>query len=381
MRIALFCHSLLSDWNHGNAHFLRGLVTELSARGHEVLTFEPSNAWSVQNLIASSGTSEISEVRKVYPSITAVQYEEETLDLDEALASVSLVIVHEWSSEALVRRIGEHRAKTGSYLLLFHDTHHRSITDPAAMARYDLSRYDGVLAFGRVIRDLYLARGWARRAFVFHEAADVRVFYPRKETAPECDLVWIGNGGDDERTEELFEFLIGPTHDLRLAARCYGVRYPVKIRAALTAAGIEYRGFLPNYHVPEALARARMTIHVPRRPYVERLHGIPTIRPFEALASGIPLICSPFRDTEGLFSPGRDYLVAHSGGEMKQHLKTLIENPEMAREMAERGLRTVLARHTCAHRVDELCAIAAELGLSIDRPGDAPPRQANGASL
>jgi spore maturation protein CgeB len=158
------------------------------------------------------------------------------------------------------------------------------------------------------------------------------------------------------------------------------VRYPAKIRAALTAAGIEYRGFLPNYHVPEALTQARMTVHVPRRPYVERLHGIPTIRPFEALASGTPLICSPFHDTEGLFSPGRDYLVAHSGGEMKQHLKTLIENPEMAREMAERGLRTVLARHTCAHRVDELCSITAELGLSIDHPESAPARQANGAS-
>jgi spore maturation protein CgeB len=380
VRIALFCHSLLSDWNHGNAHFLRGLVSELSARGHEVVTFEPSNAWSVQNLVASSGMAELSEVRKVYPSITAVQYEEDTLDLDEALASVSLVLVHEWSSEALVRRVGEHRAKTGSYLLLYHDTHHRSITDPEAMGRCDLSRYDGVLAFGRVIRDIYLARGWARRAFVFHEAADVRVFYPRKGAAPECDLVWIGNGGDDERTHALFEFLIGPARDLGLEARCYGVRYPADIRAALAAAGIEYRGFLPNYHVPEALARGRMTVHVPRRPYVERLHGIPTIRPFEALASGIPLICSPWSDAEGLFSPGRDYLVARDGGEMKRHLKTLLDDPESAREMAERGLRTVLARHTCAHRVDELFGIAAELGLLIDSPEGAPPAKVNGGS-
>ena len=30
MRAALFYHSLVSDWNHGNAHFLRGVVTELS---------------------------------------------------------------------------------------------------------------------------------------------------------------------------------------------------------------------------------------------------------------------------------------------------------------------------------------------------------------
>jgi spore maturation protein CgeB len=36
MRIVLFYHSLLSDWNHGNAHFLRGIATELMTRGHEV---------------------------------------------------------------------------------------------------------------------------------------------------------------------------------------------------------------------------------------------------------------------------------------------------------------------------------------------------------
>ena len=30
-KIVLFCHSLRSDWNHGNAHFLRGIATELQA--------------------------------------------------------------------------------------------------------------------------------------------------------------------------------------------------------------------------------------------------------------------------------------------------------------------------------------------------------------
>ena len=33
MNFVLFYHSLSSDWNHGNAHFLRGIVSELLARG------------------------------------------------------------------------------------------------------------------------------------------------------------------------------------------------------------------------------------------------------------------------------------------------------------------------------------------------------------
>ncbi|CAN5724683.1 hypothetical protein BH23PLA1_BH23PLA1_29730 [soil metagenome] len=36
LRVVLFCHSILSDWNHGHAHFLRGVVTDLAERGHDV---------------------------------------------------------------------------------------------------------------------------------------------------------------------------------------------------------------------------------------------------------------------------------------------------------------------------------------------------------
>ena len=49
-------------------------------------------------------------------------------------------------------------------------------------------------------------------------------------------------------------------------------------------------------------------MHVPRGPYAEALPGIPTIRVFEALACGIPLVSAPWDDCEGLFQPGRDYL-------------------------------------------------------------------------
>ncbi|WP_437764806.1 glycosyltransferase [Sorangium sp. So ce281] len=377
MRIALFCHSLLSDWNHGNAHFLRGVVTELAERGHEVRAFEPRDAWSLRNLVADHGEAPLREVREVYPRVDPIRYDLASLDLDEALEGTSLVLVHEWSEPELVARIGAHRARAARapYRLLFHDTHHRSVTDPGAMARYDLTRYDGVLAFGRVIRDLYLARRWARRAFVWHEAADVRVFRPRRGAQPERDLVWIGNWGDEERTRELDAFLIGPARDLGLSARVHGVRYPDHARAALDAAGIEHRGWLPNYRAPEAFARARVTVHVPRRPYVASLPGIPTIRPFEAMACAIPLVCAPWSDAEALFSPGRDYLVARDGDEMKRRLAALLAEPALAAELAERGRATILARHTCAHRVDELLAIAAELGVEVDRPAPAATPQ------
>ena len=360
MKAVLFYHSLVSDWNHGNAHFLRGIASELKARGHEVVVYEPADAWSRQQLLRENGADTAEEFRRAYPALESIRYDE-TLDLEAALEGANLVLVHEWNTPALVRRIGEHHARSRSYRLLFHDTHHRAATAPEEMAAYDLSEYDGALVYGAVLRSIYLARGWAARAWIWHEAADTRVFHPMPEVKRARDLVWIGNWGDDERTAELHEFLIEPAQTLGLDAQVFGVRYPRAAVEALRAAAIEYGGWLPNFRAPEIFAQFRVTVHVPRGPYVRALPGIPTIRPFEAMACGIPLISAPWDDAEHLFSPGRDFLVARDGAEMKKHLRALLADKAMARELAGHGRATILARHTCAHRVDELLGIVREI--------------------
>jgi spore maturation protein CgeB len=370
MRIVMFYHSLLSDWNHGNAHFLRGIVGELLFRGHDVRVYEPRDAWSLQNLRGEHGDAPIEEFRRVYPGLDSRTYTLGTLDLNSMLDGADLVIVHEWNDHELVRLIGQHRTGQGpgGYRLLFHDTHHRIVTAPQAMSAYDLSGYDGVLAFGEVLRELYLANGFTRRAWTWHEAADTRVFRPVAAEQKDGDLVWVGNWGDDERSAELHEFLLGPVKALHLKARVHGVRYPESALAALAEAGIEYAGWLANYDAPATFARFRVTIHVPRRPYVAALPGIPTIRVFEALACGIPLICAPWRDAEHLFTPGRDFLVARDGCEMRQQLRTVLNEPSLARELAAHGHRTILSRHTCAHRVDELMDIFQQLAGEPTHP-------------
>jgi spore maturation protein CgeB len=212
-----------------------------------------------------------------------------------------------------------------------------------------------------VLRDLYLKKKWTRRAWTWHEAADTRVFRPIAGQPREGDLVWVGNWGDDERTAELHEFLLKPVQALGLKARIHGVRYPDHAKKSLKDAGIEYAGWLPNFRAPEVFARFAATVHVMRRPYTLALPGIPTIRVFEALACGIPLVCSPWDDVEGLFTAGQDYLVANNGRETRKHLKSLLSDPERARQLAAHGHRTLLSRHTCAHRVDELLNVVAEL--------------------
>ena len=366
MRIVMFYHSLVSDWNHGNAHFLRGIVSELKARGHEVKVYEPHGGWSLTQLLRDQGPHALADFHRRFPELMSCFYDPLKDEVDELVDYADLIIVHEWNDHELVRRLGAYRATHPRTRLLFHDTHHRSVTEPEAVARYDLRHYDGVLAFGSVIRDIYILNGWTQRAWVWHEAADTRIFYPHVRERSEGDVVWIGNWGDEERSAELEEFLVGPIADLGLRARIHGVRYPEPALQRLWQAGITYGGWLPNYGVPEVFAHFRATVHVPRRPYAETLPGIPTIRPFEALACKMPLVSAPWRDDEGLFTPGEDFLVARDGAEMRRHLRVLINDRDCAEELAEHGHQTLLQRHTCGHRVNELATICRDIGLPMN---------------
>lgn len=356
MKIVYFTHSLASCWNHGNAHFVRGVLRELIARGHDVRAYEPAGNWSLSNLLADHGEAGLDAYRSAYPELSSTSYGPDEA-LEPMVADADLVIVHEWNAHQLVADLGRLRVEGGGFTLLFHDTHHRAVSAPDEMQAYDLSGYDGVLAFGKTLSEVYRGWGWRNRVWTWHEAADTRLFHPPAAETARAGLVWIGNWGDGERTEELERFLFAPAEDARLGLDIYGVRYPDVARATLARYGIRYHGWAPNARAPEIFARHLATVHVPRRYYATILPGIPTIRVFEALACGIPLVSAPWDDAEGLFRPGTDYLTARDGAEMTRHLQALAADPDLRADLVAHGLETIRARHTCAHRVDELLGI------------------------
>jgi spore maturation protein CgeB len=233
------------------------------------------------------------------------------------------------------------------------------------MAAFDLSFYDGVLAFGDALAQIYKGWGWGNRVWVWHEAADTRLFKPPAIEAQRDGAVWIGNWGDGERSAELETFLLRPAWLENVALDVYGVRYTDAAKALLARYGARYLGWLANAEAPDIFARHLATIHVPRRFYVAALPGIPTIRVFEALACGIPLVSAPWSDCEHLFEPGSDFLMAKDGRQMQRHLSDLRNDPELVKAVTEKGLQTIRARHSCAHRAAELLGICSTLGLSV----------------
>lgn len=362
IRFRIFAHSWISDWNHGNAHFLRGLARELLNLGHEVRCYEELGSWSLSHLVSQEGergSQAIEQFRREFPDLDVRFYQRgETLDttLREELRDADIVIVHEWNDPSVVEKILSYKNSFGFWALL-HDSHHRAYTSPGEMLRFPLHLFDGVLAFGEPITRIYLDGFGMPRAWTFHEAADTSHFVPTHRQ-PEIDVLWIGNWGDEERTQELQEFLIQPVADLsNVKAVVHGVRYPAEGLQALSSAGIEYRGYLPNLAAPAEYGRSAVSLHVPRRQYANGLSGIPTIRVFEALACGAALICAPWHDAEQLFRPGEDYLVARSGEEMKRVIKHLLSDTGARRQLGANGRETILRRHTCAHRARQLVEI------------------------
>ncbi|HZT72713.1 MAG TPA: glycosyltransferase [Terriglobales bacterium] len=375
MEIRIFAHSWLSDWNHGNAHFLRGMARALVHLGHGVELYEPLpgpwGGWSLAHLIAEEpllAMSALGEFRRAYPDLAVNFYAVRTngegrgrwaTQVAEIVRGADLVLVHEWNPPELLAELAAARQRQ-RFLLLFHDTHHRAVSDPAALRRLPLGACDAVLVFGAALRAPYAAMG-CRRTYVWHEAADETQFFPRAARR-EQDVLWIGNWGDGERDGILREFLLQPAAQMPEARfAVHGVRYPEAARAALRAAGVRLRGYLPNLRAPAAYAASGLTLHLPRAPYQGPLAGIPTIRVFEVLACGAPLVCAPWHDTEALFEAGADYLVARDGREMRALLRDLLRDAAAARALGEHGRATIMARHTCRQRALELLEICRQL--------------------
>lgn len=367
-RIAYFAHAVCSDWNNGNAHFLRGLLRSMGACGHDIVIYEPEDGWSIENLREEKkGREAIEQFKGVYSDLHGYSYASDNLatpdalrNWREALRDRDIVILHEWNPPVLAQILVELR-KELKFKLLFHDTHHRASSSPVQIRLFGTDQFDGVLAFGEALRSIYRERFNIQSVWTLHEAADTTVFRPMPDAAKARDVVWIGNWGDDERSLEICQFLLQPARELRQHSfTIYGVRYPEQALAALQDADVEYGGYLPNLEGPAVYAASRLTVHIPRQQYAAAMAGIPTIRVFEALACGIPLISAPWCDKEQLFRDG-DICFVRNSKEAKAAMEVLLSDEKAAAEQAERGLATVVARHTCMHRAQELTAICEEM--------------------
>jgi spore maturation protein CgeB len=348
MNIAFFASSLVSAYWNGAATYYRGVVRALHNRGHNV-TFYESDAYDRQKHrdIASPDYAKV----VVYSSKGA---DEVRRCLDDA-ADADLIIkasgngVFDDLLEAEVLDL-----KTSGNLVCFWDvdapaTLDRVQQNPADPFRPLIPRYDMVLTYGggQPVVSAYEALG-ARRCVPIYNALDPITHHPvEPDPRFEADLGFLGNRLPDReaRVDEFF---------LRAAAMS-----PQK-RFLIGGNGWHDKAMPPNVrnvghvytrdHNPfNCTSRAVLNVN---RDSMARYGFSPATRVFEAAGAGACLITDAFVGVETFFEPGEEILVAHSGDEVAEHVRSL--TADEARAIGRAALKRVLTRHTYDHRAELL---------------------------
>lgn len=109
----------------------------------------------------------------------------------------------------------------------------------------------------------------------------------------------------------------------------------------------QFVGWADGEKYSQWMCRAKCAVNVSRLDEV-------TLRVFEVMSMGVPLITDRARDLDTLFEEGTHYLGCDSPDEMLEQIGWVIEHPAEARAMADRARAEVLTKHTFYHRTLKL---------------------------
>jgi spore maturation protein CgeB len=194
------------------------------------------------------------------------------------------------------------------------------------------------------------------RLFALPFAAQPRIHHPILEAARAHNVCFAGAyyaTDHDERRADM-DHLLRPALEfgLHIFDRQHGLagpnakfyRFPDIYQAAI-------KGRLEYDDMVKAYKHYKVFLNV------NSVKTSPTMfsrRVFELLASGTPVISAPAKGIPLIL--GRDLVhTARSDKETRAHLKHLLEDEDYWARLSLRGIRAVLAHHTYAHRLAEVC--------------------------
>jgi len=344
LRLVILGLSITSSWGNGHATTFRGLVRELTARGHDVLFLERDVPWYASNRDLP------------HPSYGRTELYGGLAELEERFASdvrdADAVIVGSYVPEGVA--VGQWVQRTARGVKAFYD-----IDTPVTLAKLERGDFEylspelipgyglylsfaGGAALTRLERDY--GSPCARPLYCSVDPA----LYAPEDASPGWDLGYMGTYSDD-RQPPLDRLLVEP-------ARRWG-------EGRFVVAGPQYPDTLvwpPNVarieHLPPAEHRAfynkqRWTLNITRADMVATGYS-PSVRLFEAAACGVPILSDYWEGLEAFFALGTEIVVARSAEETLRAVRETSE--EERRAIGARARARVLAAHTAAHRAAEL---------------------------
>ncbi|HEX8155729.1 MAG TPA: glycosyltransferase [Thermoanaerobaculia bacterium] len=343
MKIAFYGSSLLSAYWNGAATYYRGIIRALHARGHRVTFYEPDAYERQQHRDLAPP-----------PWATSVVYEATQDGVDRVLemgrdadvvVKASGVGVFDESLEAGVLAL-----RNGRNSIVFWDvdapaTLERVQHDPHDPFAALIPRYDLVLTYGGgdpVVR-AYRALG-ARECLPIYNALDPSTHYPvDPDSRFRCDLAFLGNRLPDReaRVEEFFlrAATLAPQHRFLLGGSGWGDK---PLPENVTYLGHVYTA---DHNAFNCTPRAVLNVS---RESMARFGYSPATRVFEAAGAAACLVTDAWTGIELFFEPGKELLVANSGEEVADIVKTL--TADQADLIGRAAYRRVMNQHTYAQR-------------------------------
>jgi spore maturation protein CgeB len=343
--------SITSSWGNGHATTYRGLIRELSARGHEVLFLERDVPWYAENRDLAAPQycrtilyDSLEELKELYAN-----------DVRRA----DLCVVGSYTPQGIA--VCEWISGVAEGVTAFYD-----IDTPvtlAKLARSDceylrpdlISRFDLYLTFtgGPTLRRLEREYG-SPMARPLYCSVDSSIY----STMPEnkiWDLGYMGTYSGD-RQAAVDTLLIETARSWNEGDFVVvGPQYPQWIKWPFNVERIEHLS--PREHI-HFYNRQRYTLNVTRSDMIAAGFS-PSVRLFEAAACATPIISDFWEGLDEFFRVGREILVARNSREVLQVIRELPEDERVA--LGERARRRVLAEHTSARRAEELEGYVYEL--------------------
>lgn len=355
LRIVIIGLTITSSWGNGHATTYRGLVRELSRRGHDVLFLEHDKPWYASNRDLPSPPY----CRTfLYRSVEELRHR-----FSREIRRADCVIVGSYVPEG--KTVGEFVVNTAEGVTAFYD-----IDTPVTLARLErdacdyldyslIPRYRLYLSFtGGPTLDYIESELGSPAARPLYCSVDPELYYP-EETEMKWDLGYLGTYSPD-RQPPLQRLLCKPAEQWRDGRFIVaGAQFPEEL---VWPANVERVEHLPPHLHRSFYNAQRFTLNVTRADMIKAGFS-PSVRLFEAAACGTPIVSDHWEGLSSVFAVGSEILTADEPDEVTYFLREMPE--EIRREVGERARERVLREHTAAHRAQELESYIKEAGDTV----------------
>jgi len=345
MKIVVFGLSITSAWGNGHATTFRALLGALHRRGHDIVFYEKDVKWYASNRDLPAPP---------YCRLRLYQnWSEIRTEVRRELSDATVGLVGSYFPDGIA--VIDELLDTPKAVKAFYD-----IDTPITIARLrrqnqteylkasQIPGFDVYFSFtgGPMLREIEQRFG-ARATIPLYCSFDPRQyrrFRVNKRFA--CDLSYMGTYAPD-RQAKLEELALRPAEKLpEKRFIIAGPQYPKDIQWPKNVRRIVHLN--PRWHA-RFYSSSRLTLNVTRREMVIAGYS-PSVRLFEAAASGAAIVSDNWPGLETFFKPGREILLPVDAHDVLRYLA--LEDGEL-RRMGEAAQHRVLAEHTSEVRAQQ----------------------------